>query len=163
VPSPDPVPARADEIDAICALLESAARWLGERGVSQWAPGSLPRGLVVAGVARGEVFVTRGPDGALAATLQLQDSDPDVWGPDDGAALVLHRLCVGRAHAGEGLGLRLLDWACAQVRARGRRLLRLDCVASNAALCAYYARAGFEQRGEVELHGVRLRRFERVA
>lgn len=163
MPSPDPVPAHADEIDAIHALLESTARWLTGRGIRQWAPGELPRARVATGVARGEVFVVREPDGPLAATLQLQESDPDVWGPDDGAALVLHRLCVARTHAGEALGLRLLDWACGQVRSRGRRLLRLDCVASNVALRAYYAGAGFEERGEVELRGLRLCRFERVA
>jgi GNAT superfamily N-acetyltransferase len=156
-----PEPARPDDAEQVYRLLFEAAVWLETRGIEQWKPGALPRRVVADGIARGEIFVVRGPD-ALAATLHLQESDPATWGPDTGEALYLHRLCVARTHAGEGLGLRLLGWAAATARARGRRFLRLDCAASNDALRRYYARAGFAERGEVDV-GVRLARFERVA
>jgi GNAT superfamily N-acetyltransferase len=110
----------------------------------------------------GEVFVVRGANGALDATLQLQDSDPDVWGADDGDALYLHRLTVARRCAGSGLGGRLLAWALGEAGARGRALLRLDCVASNDFLRRYYAAAGFSERGEARLRELLLTRFERA-
>jgi len=153
--------ARPDDAASVYRLLNDAAVWLEARGIEQWKPGALPRAVVSGGIARGEIFVVRDQD-ALVATLQLEASDPATWGPDAGDALYLHRLCVARAHAGGGLGLRLLDWAAATARARGLRLLRLDCVAANDTLRRYYARAGFAERGEVEV-GVRLARFERVA
>ncbi|MEX2208654.1 MAG: GNAT family N-acetyltransferase [Myxococcota bacterium] len=153
--------ARPDDADSVYRLLNDAAVWLEARGIEQWKPGALPRAVVSGGIRAARVFVVRASD-ALIATLQLEDSDPATWGADAGDALYLHRLCVARTHAGDGLGLRLLDWAAATARARGRRLLRLDCVASNDALRRYYARAGFAERGEVDV-GVRLARFERVA
>jgi GNAT superfamily N-acetyltransferase len=70
-------------------------------------------------------------------------------------------LVVSRAERGTGLGRRLLDWACERARELGRASLRLDCVASNEFLRRYYADAGFEERGEVDLGRVRLARFER--
>lgn len=156
-----PESARPQDCDSVHQLLHDAAVWLEARGIEQWKPGAFPRRIVADGIARGEIFVVRDKD-ALVATLQLEASDPATWGTDAGDALYLHRLCVARSHAGDGLGLRLLDWAAATARARGLRLLRLDCVASNDTLRRYYARAGFAERGEVEV-GVRLARFERVA
>ena len=156
-----PERARGEDADAVYQLLHDAAVWLSARGIEQWKPGALPRRVVEDGIARGEVFVVRAAD-TLVATLQLEESDPGTWGSDAGDALYVHRLCVGRTRAGDGLGLRLLDWAGGATRARGRRLLRLDCVATNDALRRYYARAGFAERGEVDV-GVRLARFERNA
>ena len=155
--------ARAEDAAAVHALLEEAAEWLTGRGIRQWLPGVYPADRVARGVARGEVFVVRGADGALEATLQLQDADPEIWGADDGRALYLHRLTVARACAGRGLGARLLAWALAEADARGRALLRLDCVASNDFLRRYYAAAGFSERGDVAFGELRLTRFERPA
>jgi len=154
--------AQADDAAAVYALFEESAEWLGARGIRQWLPGALPAPVVTAGIARGEVFVVRGARGGLDATLQLQDADPDVWGPDDGSALYLHRLCVARARAGAGLGARLLAWALGETAARGRARLRLDCVASNGFLRAYYTKAGFAERGEARLGDFVLTRFERA-
>jgi len=142
-----PERARSADADAVYGLLHEAAVWLS---------------------ARGEIFVARGAitrpgtEAELAATLQLVDDDPEIWEPSLGDVLFVHRLCVARAHAGRGLGLSLLDWAGAQARSRGRRWLRLDCVASNARLRRYYADAGFAPRGEVDV-GIRRARFERMA
>ena len=157
----NPERARAEDADGVHGLLHDAAVWLTKRGIDQWKPGDLPRSVVANAIARGEVYVVRAAE-ALAATLELARSDPGTWGPDAGDALYVHRLCVARSHAATGLGQRLLDWAGATARERGLRLLRLDCVASNEALRRYYARAGFVERGEVDV-GVRLARFERVA
>ena len=71
-----------------------------------------------------DIWVVRGANGALDATLQLQDADPDIWGADDGRALYLHRLTVARRCSGSGLGGRLLEWALGESGARGRARLR---------------------------------------
>jgi GNAT superfamily N-acetyltransferase len=122
-------------------------------------PGRLPGFVIPRGIARGEVWVVRA-GAELAGSLTLQDEDLETWGVNDGSALYLHRLVVARAHAGAGLGRRLLAWAVDEAQARGRRSLRLDCVASNTFLRRYYAEAGFAERGEVDLGGVQLARFE---
>jgi len=157
----NPERARPQEADSVYNLLDDAAVWLSARGIEQWKPGELPRSVVRDGIARGEVFVVRA-ENTLVATLQLQESDTETWGPDAGDALYVHRLCVAQSHAGQELGRRLLDWAGTTARARGRRWLRLDCVASNDRLRRYYASAGFTERGEVVV-GIRLARFERMS
>jgi GNAT superfamily N-acetyltransferase len=151
--------ARTDDAAAVRALVEEAAEFLSARGIRQWAPGALPALVIPRGIARGEVWVVRA-GAQLAGSLALEDEDLETWGPSDGSALYLHRLVVARAHAGTGLGRRLLAWARDEARARGRRSLRLDCVASNTFLRRYYSDAGFEARGEVDLGRVQLARFE---
>jgi len=43
-----------------------------------------------------------------------------------------------------------LSWADEQVVTAGRRFLRLDCLAENSSLGAYYRAAGFEHQGDVD-------------
>src|SRR5882672_4409099 len=140
--------ARSDDAAAVRALVEEAAEFLTGRGIRQWIPGALPAFVIPRGIALGEVWVVRA-GAKLAAALALEDEDLETWGASDGSALYLHRLVVARAHAGEGVGRRLLAWARDEAHGRGRRSLRLDCVASSAFLRRYYAEAGFEERDDV--------------
>jgi GNAT superfamily N-acetyltransferase len=77
-------------------------------------------------------------------------------------AFYVHNLVVRPRWSGHGMGRELLAWAERDAAGRGRDLLRLDCVASNATLCAFYARAGFTERGDVEAYGFTLRRWEKA-
>jgi protein-tyrosine phosphatase len=85
------------------------------------------------------------------ATLALKWNDPTFWGDRPADAGYVHALAVRRAHAGSGLGARLLAWAEEQVAAAGREYLRLDCRAENDELRRYYERQGFAPRGEVSV------------
>jgi GNAT superfamily N-acetyltransferase len=67
----------------------------------------------------------------------------------DADAGYVHRLAVVRAHAGRGMGVRLLDWADEQIRARERAWLRIDVVTGNRPLRDYYESAGFVHRGDL--------------
>ena len=60
---------------------------------------------------------------------------------------------VDRRYAGPRLGQRLVEWALTRARNGGAELLRLDCVASNTALCDYYRRMGFTRAGTKEFPG----------
>jgi ribosomal protein S18 acetylase RimI-like enzyme len=148
-----------EDVDEIVAMLSMAARWLLARGIRQW-PDPFPRGRVEPLVRRGDFYLASF-DGELAATLALLWSDPAFWGEQPDDAGYLHALAVRRTHAGRGLGARLLDWAEAEVVARGRTYLRLDCLAENDALRRYYQAPGFEPRGEVEVDDLVALRFER--
>lgn len=78
-------------------------------------------------------------------------SDP-VWdGVPGAAALYVHRVAVRRSAS--GLGAVILRWAADVARQQGRKALRLDCVASNSRLRAYYAAAGFAHRGDATVAG----------
>ena len=155
----DVVPATPDDLDDVLDLLAEAASWLRARGIEQW-PTCFPREQIAESIARGETHVVR--EGATAvATLALQWEDPFFWGERPPDAGYVHRVAVRRAFAGRGLGVQLLDWADQQIAARGRRYLRLDCMAENTGLCAYYEGLGFERRGEVARGAWRASLYER--
>ncbi|HEY2699264.1 MAG TPA: GNAT family N-acetyltransferase [Pseudonocardiaceae bacterium] len=143
----DLTPAGPDELGIVIELLEQAAVWLHEQGVTdQWSRTVDPDWLA-AGISSKETWLAR-LDGAVVGTITLNWSDP-LWtdlGPTDVAGYV-HRLTVRRDT--RGLGKALLDWAADEVRAHGRELLRLDCVTWNTRLNDYYRATGFTPMSEV--------------
>ncbi len=147
------------DVDEIVAVLSEAARWLLSRGIRQW-PDPYPKERVEPLVRRGDLYLAR-LDGEPVATLALQWTDPTFWGEQPDDAGYVHALAVGRAQARSGLGAMLLDWAEAEVVARGREFLRLDCLAENDALRRYYEGQRFEPRGEVAVDDLVAMRFER--
>jgi GNAT superfamily N-acetyltransferase len=143
--------ARPDEGPAVLSVLDEAASWLADRGVTQWPPAFRPE-WIEPGLEEGRLWVAEA-GGAAVATFTLLWSDP-LW-PDDGTAGYLHRFAVRRGHA--GIGAMLLDWVDGEVRRHGRDRLRLDCGADNLRLRAYYEAAGFEHHRDVEIsEGVAL-------
>ncbi len=96
-----------------------------------------------------EEFYLGKREGEPVATIMIQWSDPMVWGEkgNDGLAGYIHAFAIRRAIGGRRVGERVLEWAVEQIRARGRRYARLDCVASNQALCRYYEVRGFTPLG----------------
>ena len=59
-----------------------------------------------------------------------------------------------------GLGAVILAWAADAARQRGCEALRLDCVAFNPRLRAYYEAAGFVHRGDVTVAGAPGQRLD---
>jgi hypothetical protein len=70
----------------------------------------------------------------------------------------VHRIAVRRQAA--GLGAVILGWAAAVARERDLEALRLDCVASNGRLRAYYEAAGFAHRGDATVVGAPGQRLD---
>lgn len=152
--------ASAADQDAVLCILEDAARWLVRMGIEGWSPGSFSRGRILERIERGEMYIAE-LDGQPVGTFALQWSDEETWGstPDD--AGYVHGLAVRRDFAGRGLGSELLGRAERMAAESGKRYLRLDCVAENTALNAYYERAGFRHRGRVPVRGLDVSLYER--
>ena len=155
---------RAGMADAprVQAIIADAARWLLDHGIKQWEWFLTPEGHrhIERRIEEHEVYllVRAGePDGAIA-TVTVQWSDREFWGDrgEDGAAVYVHGLAVRRAYAGRGVGTQLIDFAAERARQCGRRFVRLDCMASNAKLRAFYAGLGFDLLETRCVHG----RFE---
>jgi protein-tyrosine phosphatase len=135
------------QTDLLYDMHEDVARWLWSRGIHQWEPGELQRERLIWRIVRGEAYLAL-LDGEPAGMVIVQDSDEITWGvrPDD--ALYLHALCARRQFSGRGVGRAILRWAEDQVSVRGRMYLRLDCMAENTKLRAYYEDAGLRHVGE---------------
>lgn len=143
--------AAAGDVDLMAGILDEAALWLESRGFPGW-PRPFPVSWIRAGMLVGTCYIAW--DGPMpVGTFTLQRTDPTFWGEraDErpGHALYLHRLAVRRSH--KGLGRALLDLAEDMTRRSGTVCLRLDCVAADSGICAYYAAAGFEHRGDINV------------
>jgi ribosomal protein S18 acetylase RimI-like enzyme len=136
------------DIDDVLDVLNEAALWLASRGINQWRVDGFPRGLIAGDISRGEVYVAK-RDRRAVGTFTLQWSDELFWPGAAEAAGYIHRIAVRRDTRGSGI--ELLKFAERVTADTGRKLLRLDCFAGNAALCSYYERAGFVRVAEVEV------------
>jgi GNAT superfamily N-acetyltransferase len=149
--------ARRDEIEVVLAVLADAAAWLRARGVEQW-PDLFPTEWVTPAIQAGETWLAEA-NGEAVGTLVVQWDDPLFWAGYPSDAGYLHRLAV-RLH-GEGLGGRLLRWAEHHAAGAGKPYLRLDCVATNEWLRAYYERAAYEHVGDVTVDEYVQSRYEK--
>lgn len=129
----------------LLSLRDDSARWLWSRGIEQWDVGEVSLATYVRSASAGELQVVR-DNGHVIAGLRLAWSDEEIWA-DAAPAAYVHGLVVARTHAGNGLGAALLSWVAERSTERGADLVRLDCVAANTELCAYYRRLGFVGAG----------------
>jgi ribosomal protein S18 acetylase RimI-like enzyme len=136
-----------DDLTVAASILDERARWLWDQGIRQWGE-TYPERFLRAAVEAGALHLAR--DGGVPfGTIGLHWTDPVVWGHQPPNAGYIHQLAIATAYAGDGRGQQLLDWAAARIRAAGRTYLRLDCVAVNTKLCAYYRTLGFTHVGDV--------------
>src|SRR5215212_2779166 len=81
-----------------------------------------------------------------AATITINRfAKPELWTEEEAAepALYAHKVTVDRAHAGQGLGAELLDWAGTRAADEGADWLRVDVWTTNERLQHYYLKQGF--------------------
>jgi len=144
--------AAVDDTPHVLAILTDAALWLRSRGIPAWDPAQLDAVMSPA-VMRGEVYLAW-LNGVAVGTVTLQWADPLFWAdrPDD--AGYIHKLAVVRAAAGQQIGEHMVVWAEGQISATGRRYSRLDFPANNPAMQRFYARLGYESRGEKVINGM---------
>lgn len=140
-------PATRADVPIAIRLRDAAAEWQQRRGIDQWRVGEVGPKQVERLVDSGVVFIAERWDGQIIGKVTVVWSDEEVWGTQEIPAGYIHGLVVDREFAGLGYGRWLLDWAERHIFAHGRRVARLDYVASNEALGRYYAAAGYRVVG----------------
>ena len=135
------------DLASLVRLRDDAARWMLTRGITaQWRPGELDEDHFRQVMTIGEVWLAEA-DTRLVGAWELWWEDEDAWGTQPPVAGYVHRLMVDRSSAAPGAGRLLLQAAERRVAEAGRALVRLDCVAGNTALNAYYLNAGYQAVG----------------
>lgn len=128
-------------------LRDSAALWQLARGIDQWRPGEKDEAHFRHRMKEGEVWLAYAGDD-VAGAWELWWTDPAAWGPRPPDAGYIHRLMTTPHTAPPGTGHAMLAQAEARITAEGRPYARLDCLASNPRLRAYYEAAGYTVVGE---------------
>ncbi|MCI3278916.1 GNAT family N-acetyltransferase [Streptomyces cylindrosporus] len=140
---------RAIPADApsLVRLRDTAALWQLARGIDQWKPGEKDETHFRTRMERGEVWLTHaGPH--LTGAWEIWWEDPAAWGPRPADAGYIHRLMTTPHTSPPGTGREMLAKAESRISATGRPYARLDCLASNPRLRAYYESAGYKVVGE---------------
>jgi len=152
-----------DDAELVLGLLDEAVAWLVARGQpGQW--GTEPfsenpaRVAQVRGWAGGTGLWIAELAGSGVGVLVVGQA-PAYAGPAEDNESYITLLLASRAHAGLGLGSKLVEHAVALAQAEGRDVLRVDCWAGAPSLVAWYERQGFERTTTFDLNGWRGQLF----
>lgn len=153
-----------EEANGIVELRDSLAHWQQQKQIQQWVPGELTIEPVADQISRNEWWILE-EERKIIATVRIVETDEVIWPEDDPQAAYIHGLMVDRSRAGQSIGKQVLEWAEQAILANGQSIARLDCVASNVALCQYYTSRGYSERGVVDFEPdstwFPVRRFEK--
>ncbi|MDG0794374.1 GNAT family N-acetyltransferase [Cohnella ginsengisoli] len=151
-PELDIRPATTDDAEALRTLYLGAVEWIQDaKGIRQWhADMFSPANMEM--LFREQNVYAAYLQGKLVGAFSINwDHEEGIWGPlfhmDAG---YVHRLAVARDCKGLGIGRLLLLHAESIISQKGRAWLRLDCMADNPSLNAYYARQGLQYCGRFD-------------
>jgi GNAT superfamily N-acetyltransferase len=150
-------PGSPDDFAALLALFDEAVAWMVARGQpGQWGDRAFserPEAIArVREFAAGPGLWIAERDGAPVGALIVGVHPPHVE-PVAATELYIELLISSRAHAGNGIGARLVRHARDLAIERGVDLLRVDCWAGAPTLVAWYERQGFRRSGTFDVRG----------
>lgn len=154
--------ASMDDLEIMQQLYIEAAQWIrSTKGFTQWREDSFTSEYMEHFMRQNEVFVAV-LDGELVGCYSIQWEYEEIWGDmfHDNAGYV-HRLVVSRKFKGQGIGERMLSWAEIYIGKQGKGWLRLDCMADNPILNAYYCSMNMNFCGRYDGRGWSANLYER--
>ncbi|WP_138756185.1 GNAT family N-acetyltransferase [Paenibacillus sinopodophylli] len=160
--------ARFEDTEAVQGLLIQKAEWLRSRGSQQWS--GLLQGedshQTSEAIGRGEVYLFMQGSMLAGIVMLMQKAsawDLELWGDEGHASSVyLHRLAINRQAAGKNLGEAIVRWAASGIYFEGKDRIRLDCIASNAKLNAFYRSCGYGYKGSAVHAMGEFSKFEKL-
>lgn len=140
-----------DDMATILGLIDHAAAWLRRKGSDQWQrPWPSRKGRddrVLRGVRAGHTWLVEAGEVAVATVSYQPEGSQQLWTDSElrEPAVYLSRLVVRRSHAGQEIGMALIDWVGIRARrAWDARWIRVDVWTTNTDLHNYYKKLGFE-------------------
>lgn len=148
--------AKPEDGPAIMELYRITAEWLKSKGSTQWADllVGIDRHNTSAAIARGEVVLFKQEDDPAAVVILMLAPSPwdlNLWGddPSNEQVVFLHRMCIHRSFGGTGFGAQVIRWVDSGIAyPPDKEFIRLDCIADNPILNAFYRDAGYAFVGE---------------
>lgn len=148
--------ATVTDTNRVLRLLTETAKWFKTKGSTQWSDllKGIDRHHTKEAILRGDVFICMSGEELAGVVMLLQSPskwDQDLWQlthkePND--SVYLHRLAINRHYANQQLGGEIVKWCQEHIQFEGKKKLRLDCLAHNHYLNAFYQKADFTYIGE---------------
>lgn len=140
------------------SFLKEAAEAIKAKGLEQWNIWLDPVPEKIQWVEEGfknhEFYFVKNADGQRIGMYRLSRIDLLYWGELNDNAAYVHSLVVRKGFAGKDLGKTIIKDIQNCLVSEGTFLLRLDCNAGNAWLCAYYEQQGFVKVGQKQTHSL---------
>ncbi len=142
-------------------IIHENALWLNSKNIMQWPMDWLHsiENEINDSISLGQFYSTQ-IDDEFSAVVEIKTSPEEIWAYDASLSVYVHKLAILRKHTGKGLGLIVINLIKALAIKQGMHSIRLDCVAHNVKLRAYYESCGFTFIKEVKTTNIALALFE---
>lgn len=140
----------ASDLRLLWQLLDRANEYsVRISGVQAWQDVEGTRGDIRQELDAGQIYVTRGEGGDIAAMIALDDSDSS-WGDagHDGSALYFFKYMKDPDKLPSGDG-GLLRFAAQEALRKDKTVLRCDAVADQPGIVEHYLKLGFKEKGRI--------------
>jgi GNAT superfamily N-acetyltransferase len=153
------------DVDPLHAIVAACGLHLHRTlGLSHWNPPYALDRMRKDAVER-EVWIVW-EDGLAAGTFTIGHTPiaayrPEIWSAPDAPALYLNRLAIPPRLQGRGLGRACMAEIERLAQTRHAEFVRLDAVTAHAALCDFYRKLGYVERGPFDNLGIAVTCFEK--
>ncbi|MBI3237648.1 MAG: GNAT family N-acetyltransferase [Flavobacteriia bacterium] len=145
---------KPNELAVVLDYLRSAATTLQQKGVAQWTvwlnPPQSNIEWVEKGIQEGEYYLILQEKSPIGI-VRLSETDETYWGKQSSEARYIHSLVIDERFSGLGLGKQVIELMIQQAISDNIPFMRLDCIATNTALCNYYESQGFKKVGQKQM------------
>jgi ribosomal protein S18 acetylase RimI-like enzyme len=132
------------EVEEAIKMMKEVASWGRSVGFNVWKDEALTREKLLKYANEDEFYIGQ-VSGDNASCMILQWEDTFFWpNAKKYEAGYVHKLCVRRDYANQGLSAKMVEFAIEECKKRNINYLRLDTGWSNTKLCNLYKSLGFE-------------------
>lgn len=152
---------------AVFQILQGAAAWLEEKGISQWEHlhNEVEVNEIIEDIQAGITYKVMDNHGDIVAVFNFSEEqnewDIAMWGKRKDNAYYIHRLAVHKDHHSKRIGRKILQWIDENILVNNG-FVRLDCIADNLVLNDFYQHAGYRFAGHVGEDGDKFSTYEKA-
>ncbi|BCN30952.1 GNAT family N-acetyltransferase [Anaeromicropila herbilytica] len=133
------------DADTAISIMKEVATWGREKGLRVWLDDWLTKEELLTNEVKEENFYVGNINGENACSFILQWSDSEWWPNAKGyEAAYLHKFCVRRKFAHQGMTRQVIDCIKKICRTKGVKYIRLDTGNNEEVVKQIYLRAGFK-------------------
>jgi ribosomal protein S18 acetylase RimI-like enzyme len=136
------------DVNSAIAIMREVAQWCEKTGKNMWKLDELVKEKLMKGLTPQNFYIGK-IKGKEVSSMILQWYDSIFW-PDvkENESGFIHKLCVKREYAGQGISRKMVMYARDECKRRGIRYLRLDTGWNRTKLCTHYEGLGFKKVGK---------------